>query len=344
MQMSSAPAAEPPVEVGGPLVRDEKLVRLESVLFLAKQPLHARKLSKYANLADGTEGLTLIRRLNTLYDKTGRAFRVEEVANGWQLRTRRKFANWLRRLPHVPAELRLSPPSMETLAVVAYRQPVVRAEVETVRGVACGEILRQLMEKDLIRVAGRSEELGRPYLYSTTNKFLQVFGLRGIEELPRAAIFQEAMKSVVADRDKETAVSMTHSSNAGEVPVAECDDLLETAPAATAVVPPLPTISADDEEWEDEEYEFDDDDEEEDDDDLADDDLDEDDEFDDDDDEDEDELDDDDVWEDDDDDDWEEVEDETIDDDEDELEDDADDWDDEEVDDDEWEDDDDEWE
>jgi segregation and condensation protein B len=309
MQMSSAPAAEPPVEVGGPLVRDEKLVRLESVLFLAKQPLHARKLSKYANLADGTEGLTLIRRLNTLYDKTGRAFRVEEVANGWQLRTRRKFANWLRRLPHVPAELRLSPPSMETLAVVAYRQPVVRAEVETVRGVACGEILRQLMEKDLIRVAGRSEELGRPYLYSTTNKFLQVFGLRGIEELPRAAIFQEAMKSVVADRDKETAVSMTHSSNAGEVPVAECDDLLETAPAATAVVPPLPTISADDEEWEDEEYEFDDD--EEDDDDLADDDLDEDDEF---------------------------------DDDEDELEDDADDWDDEEVDDDEWEDDDDEWE
>jgi segregation and condensation protein B len=82
-------------------------------------------------------------------------------------------------------EVRLSAPAMETLAVVAYRQPVLRAEVEAVRGVQCGEVLRQLIERDLVRIAGRSEELGRPILYGTTRQFLQVFGLRHLEDLPR---------------------------------------------------------------------------------------------------------------------------------------------------------------
>jgi segregation and condensation protein B len=87
-------------------------------------------------------------------------------------------------------EVRLSAPAMETLAVVAYRQPVLRAEVEAIRGVQCGEILRQLMERDLVRIAGRSEELGRPFLYGTTRRFLEVFGLRHLDELPRAELAQ----------------------------------------------------------------------------------------------------------------------------------------------------------
>jgi segregation and condensation protein B len=100
--------------------------------------------------------------------------------------TRPKFAPWLR--PVVPSDeqIRLSPPALETLAVVAYRQPVLRAEVEAIRGVACGEILRQLMDRDLLRIVGRSEELGRPLWYGTTKRFLRVFGLCNLDELPLA--------------------------------------------------------------------------------------------------------------------------------------------------------------
>lgn len=172
--------------------RDEKTRRLEAILFLAREPLSSRKLSQYANLADGTEARTLIRQLNTKYDQRGRAFRVEEVASGYQLLTRTKFATWLRRLGHVPTELRLSAPAMETLAVIAYRQPVPRADLEAVRGVNCGEILRQLMERDLVRICGRGEELGRPYLYATTKRFLQVFGLLNLDQLPRADVLRGA--------------------------------------------------------------------------------------------------------------------------------------------------------
>ena len=87
----------------------------------------------------------------------------------------------------------MSAPAMETLSVVAYRQPVVRAEIEAIRGVASGEILRQLLERELVRISGRSEELGRPYLYSTTKQFLQVFGLGSLEELPRAHILSSSV-------------------------------------------------------------------------------------------------------------------------------------------------------
>ena len=160
--------------------------RLEAVLFLAREPLNTRKLSQYANLADGTEARTLIRHLNEHYDRIGRAFRVEQVAGGFQLMTRRLFSSWLRRLGHVPPELRLSAPALETLAVIAYRQPTPRADIEAIRGVNCGEVIRQLMERDLVRIGSRSEELGRPFLYNTTKRFLQLFGLVNLDDLPRA--------------------------------------------------------------------------------------------------------------------------------------------------------------
>lgn len=160
--------------------------RLEAILILAREPLSSRRLAQLANLADGTQARTLIRRLNAGYDAAGRAFRVEQVAGGFQLLTRREFAPWLRRLAHVPGETRLSAPTLETLAVIAYRQPVPRADIEAIRGVNCGELLRQLIDRDLVRISGRSEELGRPFLYSTTKRFLQLFGLVTCEDLPRA--------------------------------------------------------------------------------------------------------------------------------------------------------------
>lgn len=206
------PAAIPGVDA---VVRDARVSRLEAILFLAREPIHSRKLAKFANLADGTEANTLVQRLNQLYDLQGRSFHVENVAGGWQLRTREKFGPWVRRLRHVTPEVRLSPPSMETLIVVAYRQPVVRAEIEAVRGVNCGEVLRQLMEKDLVRVAGRSNDLGRPFYYATTRKFLQVFGLRDLSELPRIDLFrgiqngQESAEATenILEGDKDVAVT-----------------------------------------------------------------------------------------------------------------------------------------
>jgi segregation and condensation protein B len=158
------------------------------VLFLVREPLGSRKLAQLAGLADGTEARTLVRKLNRMYDAEDCAFRVMEVAGGFQLMTRPKFAPWLRRGQAWQAEVRLSAPAMETLAVVAYRQPVLRVEIEAIRGVQCGEILRQLMERDLVRIVGRSEELGRPLLYGTTRRFLQIFGLRQLEELPRSEL------------------------------------------------------------------------------------------------------------------------------------------------------------
>ena len=167
--------------------RDVRLAKVEAILFLAREPLATRKLAQLAGLADGTEARTLIRRLNALYDGSASAFRAEEVAGGFQLMSRARFGGWLRRLFQSPIEARMSAPALETLAIVAYRQPVLRAEVDALRGVDCSEILRQLMERDLLRIAGRSHELGRPYYYATTKRFLQAFGLRTLEDLPRAA-------------------------------------------------------------------------------------------------------------------------------------------------------------
>lgn len=175
---------------GGELAVENHLSRLEAILFLSRQPQTSRKLAQLAGLADGTKARTFIRTLNRRYDTEERAFCVEEVAGGFQLMTRPKFAPWLRRLYSVPVEIRLSASLMETLAVVAYRQPVLRVEIEAIRGVQSGEVLRQLIERDFVRIVGRSSELGRPFLYGTTRQFLQIFGLRHLDELPRAEILR----------------------------------------------------------------------------------------------------------------------------------------------------------
>jgi segregation and condensation protein B len=176
----------------GPFARSDRMSRMEAVLFLAREPLPSRKLAQLADLTDGTEARTLVRELNKFLDAEGCAFRAVEVAGGFQLMSRAQFSPWLRRLHSLSMEVRLSGPALETLAVVAYRQPVLRAAIEVIRGVQCGEILRQLMERDLVKIIGRSEDLGRPFLYGTTRQFLRVFGLRTIDELPRQEWFEAA--------------------------------------------------------------------------------------------------------------------------------------------------------
>ncbi len=328
--------------------------RVEAILLLTREPFNSRKLAQHARLADGTEARTIVRQLNRLYDEAGRAFRVEEVAGGFQLLTRRQFAPWLRRLEHVPPQVRLSAPAMETLAVVAYRQPVLRAEIEAIRGVNCGEILRQLMERELVRIGGRSEELGRPYLYTTTKRFLQLFGLQNLDDLPRAVALRDVQGSTdptsglcdtpmstdeVQQEQEKSEVSVTTPT---QMPV---DEMLEEVSSVTAVMPEgsydddfeeEDVDDFEDEEDEDEEEGEEDeeygDDVEGDDVDEYEDDEEEDDEYDDEDDDDEEEEFEDDDFEDDE---WEEVED----DDEEEEEDLEEGWDDDDDDDDEWEDD-----
>jgi segregation and condensation protein B len=160
--------------------------RLEAVLFLAREPFSLRKLAQMANLTDATEARTLLQNLRQRYDERGCAFQVSQVAGGYRLMSRREFSQWLRPKGLSEERLRLSTPALETLAVVAYRQPVLRAEVEAIRGVACGEILKVLLERDLLRIVGRSEELGRPLRYGTTKRFLEVFGLCNLDQLPWA--------------------------------------------------------------------------------------------------------------------------------------------------------------
>jgi segregation and condensation protein B len=165
--------------------------RVEAILLLSREPVPARKLAQLAGLADATAARTLAGDLNGLYDRLQRGIRIEEVAGGYQLMTRKAFATWVQRLEHVPEVERLSQMALETLALVAYRQPILRVDVEAIRGVSSGELLRQLIERDLVRIAGRSEELGRPYLYGTTKRFLQVFGLQSLSRLPKADWIEE---------------------------------------------------------------------------------------------------------------------------------------------------------
>ncbi|MFM2093598.1 MAG: hypothetical protein RIS70_722 [Planctomycetota bacterium] len=214
---SSDPTDEEPVAL--------RLQRLEAILFLAREPLSARRLSQYANLADGTEARTLIRRLNQRFDNEGRAFRVEEIAGGFQLLTRSGFASWLRRLGHVPAEIRLSAPALETLAVIAYRQPVLRADIEAIRGVNCGEMLRQLMERDLVRICGRGDELGRPYQYGTTKRFLQTFGLVDLDQLPRADQLKNSGRKAGTESRAGADSELDGTINANKAPATTIDPL-----------------------------------------------------------------------------------------------------------------------
>jgi segregation and condensation protein B len=193
--------------------------------------------------------------------------------------SRAKFAPWLRRLQVVPSEVRLSVPALETLAVVAYRQPVLRADVEAIRGVQCGEILRQLMERGLVRIVGKSEELGRPFLYGTTRQFLLVFGLRDLDQLPRPAWHGPEASAVgdpVAHQEsgpqKELLNQPTCSNNPGGDSIVKTSSHTNTIWKDDVVTPVAATMErnsrlvAGPDELDDEDEDFDDEDEEDDDD------------------------------------------------------------------------------
>ncbi|MBT4867089.1 MAG: SMC-Scp complex subunit ScpB [Planctomycetaceae bacterium] len=181
---TSAGSIEDTSDGAHPTFRSPKMARLEAVLLIADGALSKRRLAQLATLVDAAEVTQLIDALNAAYDADESAFRIERVATGFQLLTRPQFARWLDKLHHRQSQLKLSPPALETLTIVAYRQPVTRADVEEVRGVQCAEMLKQLMDRNLVRITGHDESLGRPYLYGTTRAFLESFGLRDLKDLP----------------------------------------------------------------------------------------------------------------------------------------------------------------
>ncbi|MEM1166990.1 MAG: SMC-Scp complex subunit ScpB [Planctomycetota bacterium] len=160
---------------------------LEAVLLAMDRPMPPSRLAAVLGLdeagADGAieAGTT---SLNEIYAETGRAFRIERVAGGYRVMTLPEHAAAVAAARGMRSERSLSRASLETLAIVAYRQPITRARVEAIRGAACGEVLRGLLEKRLVKIAGRAEELGRPMLYATTERFLEVFGLASLKDLP----------------------------------------------------------------------------------------------------------------------------------------------------------------
>jgi len=159
---------------------------VEAILFAADEPITPNKLSEIVGAGGVKDVRKHIDQLNQKYEQMSCSFRIEALAGGYQMLTLSKFNAWLRQLVKVRDETKLTPAALETLAIVAYKQPVIRVDVEAIRGVGCGEMIRQLCEKGLVKIVGRAEILGRPLLYGTTRKFLEVFGLHSLKDLPQA--------------------------------------------------------------------------------------------------------------------------------------------------------------
>lgn len=157
---------------------------LEAVLFASDEPLTAERL---ANIAESRvkQIRQHVKSLNEKYQANKNAFRIEQVAGGYQMMTLSPYNHWLKKLLRARSDSKLSPAALETLAIIAYKQPVIRADIEAIRGVTVGEIIRGLMYKGLVKIVGRAEVLGRPMLYGTTKKFLEIFGLNTLKDLPK---------------------------------------------------------------------------------------------------------------------------------------------------------------
>lgn len=158
---------------------------IEALLFASDAPLTAADLARADEDLDEDAVEQAILALRAEYDATGRAFQVYEIAGGYQLLTRPEYAAVLERFHTVPQSGRLSGPALEVLAIIAYRQPIGRTEIEEIRGIGSAGVLRTLQDRQLIDVVGRGEGLGRPLLYGTTQKFLDHFGFNSLHDLPR---------------------------------------------------------------------------------------------------------------------------------------------------------------
>jgi segregation and condensation protein B len=157
---------------------------VEAVLFASDEPLSEARLASIVETSV-KQVRQCIENLNGKYRTNNNAFRIEQIAGGYQMLTLSPYNYWLKKLLRARSDSKLSPAAVETLAIIAYKQPVMRADIEVVRGVATGEVIRTLCYKGLVKIVGRAEVLGRPMLYGTTKKFLETFGLNTLKDLPK---------------------------------------------------------------------------------------------------------------------------------------------------------------
>ena len=200
---------------------------VEAVLFASDAPLTPDEIARADERLDEDQVEEALQMLKAEYDDTQRAFHLTEIAEGYQILTRPEFAPYLERFDNVPKPNRLSGPSLETLAIIAYRQPIGRIEIEYIRGVNSSGVIRTLQDRSLIDIVGRGDGLGRPLLYGTTQRFQEHFGFASLDDLPRP----DELPIILKDRmplqegegnaDKETIPEM---SDPGENPVEEQPD------------------------------------------------------------------------------------------------------------------------
>lgn len=211
---------------------------LEAMIFVSEEPIDEGRLAQALETEGVTraEVATCLAELEASWNENPeRGLQLVAVAGGYQFRTKATWASWVQRL-NVPKALRLSQPSLETLAIVAYRQPCTRAEIEAVRGVDCGGVLKTLFERCLIRVLGRREEAGQPLLYGTTPLFLEVFHLNDLKELPPLKDIQELMRQqrVMTEETKATTLAI---GGAGDDEEDETSDVPDDLEEDTEVIP-----------------------------------------------------------------------------------------------------------
>ncbi|MES2202571.1 MAG: SMC-Scp complex subunit ScpB [candidate division FCPU426 bacterium] len=167
---------------------------IEAVLFASDKPLNLAQIGSAVEGAERKAVRQVLDELRQDYDGESRGFRLVEIAEGWQLVSRPQYAAAIRRLNRSKSVNRLSRPALESLAIIAYKQPLTKAEVENIRGVNSDGVMHNLLERRLIRTVGRKDVAGRPLLYGTTREFLQVFGLKDLAELPKLTELKELLK------------------------------------------------------------------------------------------------------------------------------------------------------
>jgi segregation and condensation protein B len=206
---------------------------IEALLFVSGNPLSAERLKGIFEEATAEQLEAQLQALRQEYDDRGAGIMMAEVAGGYQFATRPENAAWVRKFKSVKVSARLSKPALETLAIVAYKQPITRSEVEAIRGVNIGGIMRNLMERRLVKIVGKKDVPGKPMLYGTTLDFLQYFGLKDLSALPTLREFQEleAGEEVMEETPAEGA---DYAPAAEEAPVAEAE-AADDDPATTAV-------------------------------------------------------------------------------------------------------------
>jgi len=176
---------------------------IESLLFVTDDPLTVEKIKNALGMAESGPVRQALKALAQGYEARGGGFYLNQVAGGYQLRTRPEYREWIKRLVQ-PKAHRLSRAALETLAIVAYKQPIIRSDIEHIRGVDSGGILRTLLERKLIRVMGRQEIPGRPLIYGTAKLFLEVFGLKSLQDLPTPKEIEEFEEKPLEDNSPET--------------------------------------------------------------------------------------------------------------------------------------------